>query len=189
MSTDNGTETTRITRKGQVTIPKGLREEYGLEEGDEVVWQKAEDGIRVRKATRSAGRGMLVDDGLGREARGGHLPRRKRRGLSVASRSKRGTHPVGTSRATGFYTGFACHPAPTSECGDWHSSPARRAPAGDVLASYRHDSIGVGNHFVPHLLRRGIVKIREAKRLCMRGKIHQANAIPARAEARDSLAD
>jgi AbrB family looped-hinge helix DNA binding protein len=55
-------ETTRITRKGQVTIPKALREEYGLEEGDELLWQKTEDGIRVRKTTRSAGRGMLVDD-------------------------------------------------------------------------------------------------------------------------------
>jgi len=64
MSTENDTEgeTTRITRKGQTTVPKALREEFGLEEGDELLWQKAEDGIRVRKATASAGRGMLVDD-------------------------------------------------------------------------------------------------------------------------------
>ncbi|WP_136717336.1 AbrB/MazE/SpoVT family DNA-binding domain-containing protein [Halorientalis salina] len=64
MSTENDTdcETTRITRKGQVTIPKELREEFGLTEGDRVRWEKVEDGIRVRKATRSTGRGMLVDD-------------------------------------------------------------------------------------------------------------------------------
>lgn len=64
MSTDNdtGEKTTRITRKGQVTIPKELRDEYGLEEGDELLWQPTEDGITVRKATRAAGRGMLVDD-------------------------------------------------------------------------------------------------------------------------------
>jgi AbrB family looped-hinge helix DNA binding protein len=64
MSADNDGEekTTRITRKGQVTIPKELRAEFGLEEGDEIRWEKAEDGIRVRKATQSAGRGMLVDD-------------------------------------------------------------------------------------------------------------------------------
>lgn len=64
MSTENETdgETTRITRKGQVTIPKTLREEFGLEEGDELLWQKTEDGITVRKTTRSAGRGMLVDN-------------------------------------------------------------------------------------------------------------------------------
>jgi AbrB family looped-hinge helix DNA binding protein len=71
MRTENDTEveTTRITRKGQVTIPKELREEFGLEEGDELLWQKAEDGIRVRKATRSAGRGMLVDDDVPEEKR------------------------------------------------------------------------------------------------------------------------
>lgn len=64
MSTNDETngKTTRITRKGQVTIPKELREEFGLEEGDELRWEKTEDGIRVRKATRSAGRGMLVDE-------------------------------------------------------------------------------------------------------------------------------
>jgi AbrB family looped-hinge helix DNA binding protein len=64
MSAENEAEgrTTRITRKGQVTIPKDLREEYGLEEGDEIRWEMSEDGIRIRKATRSAGRGMLVDD-------------------------------------------------------------------------------------------------------------------------------
>jgi AbrB family looped-hinge helix DNA binding protein len=71
MSTDNDTEReiTRITRKGQVTIPKDLRDEFGLEEGDEVQWEKAEDGIRVRKATRSSGRGMLVDDDVSEEKR------------------------------------------------------------------------------------------------------------------------
>ena len=71
MSTDSDTEgeTTRITRKGQVTIPKALREEFGLEEGDELLWQKTEDGIRVRKATHSAGRGMLVDDDVSEETR------------------------------------------------------------------------------------------------------------------------
>ena len=71
MSTENDTdgETTRITRKGQVTIPKKLREEFGLEEGDELIWQKTEEGIKVRKTTRSAGRGMLVDDDVSAEKR------------------------------------------------------------------------------------------------------------------------
>ena len=62
MSTDDiEGKTTRITRKGRVTIPKSLREEFGLEVGDEIRWQVDEDGIKVRKATQSAGRGMLVD--------------------------------------------------------------------------------------------------------------------------------
>ncbi|ELZ45371.1 transcriptional regulator, AbrB family protein [Halorubrum distributum JCM 9100] len=45
-----------------MTIPKALREEFGLEEGDELRWEKTDDGICVRKATGSAGRGMLVDE-------------------------------------------------------------------------------------------------------------------------------
>jgi AbrB family looped-hinge helix DNA binding protein len=71
MSTEKDADgkTTRITRKGQVTIPKELREEFGLQEGDELLWQKTEDGIRVRKATRSAGRGMLVSDDVPEETR------------------------------------------------------------------------------------------------------------------------
>jgi AbrB family looped-hinge helix DNA binding protein len=62
MSADNDTETTRITRKGQVTIPKHLREEFGLEEGDEVVWTHTDDGIVIRKANRTSARGMLIPD-------------------------------------------------------------------------------------------------------------------------------
>ena len=69
MSTDTDDKTTRVTRKGQVTIPKELREEFGLEEGDELRWQKTEDGIQIRKATQSAGRGMLVDDDISEEKR------------------------------------------------------------------------------------------------------------------------
>ncbi|WP_324665384.1 AbrB/MazE/SpoVT family DNA-binding domain-containing protein [Haloarcula sediminis] len=64
MSTDTDEKTTRVTRKGQVTIPKELRDEFGLKEGDELRWVKTEDGIQIRKATQSAGRGMLVDDDI-----------------------------------------------------------------------------------------------------------------------------
>ena len=31
-------QSTRITEKGQATIPKELREKYNLKPGDEVVW-------------------------------------------------------------------------------------------------------------------------------------------------------
>lgn len=62
MSTENEAETTRITRKGQVTIPKAIRDEFALEEGDELRWERTEEGIVVKKATRSAGRGMLIAD-------------------------------------------------------------------------------------------------------------------------------
>jgi AbrB family looped-hinge helix DNA binding protein len=66
---DGERETTRVTRKGQVTIPKALREEFELSEGDRVRWERTDDGIVVRKATGSAGRGMLVDDDVSAETR------------------------------------------------------------------------------------------------------------------------
>lgn len=56
-------EATRVTEKGQATIPKRLREKYDLEPGDEVVWNDADDGIVVTKRTSSDARGMLVPEG------------------------------------------------------------------------------------------------------------------------------
>lgn len=55
-------KSTRVTEKGQATIPKELREKYDLEPGDEVVWIDTEDGIVVKKRTRTGGRGMLLPD-------------------------------------------------------------------------------------------------------------------------------
>ena len=62
-------ETTRITEKGQATIPHELREKYDLEPGDEVVWMDTEEGIVVKKRTRTGGRGMLLPDDTSAEAR------------------------------------------------------------------------------------------------------------------------
>ena len=60
---------TRVTEKGQTTIPKELRERYDLEPGDEVVWMDTDEGIVVRKRTRTGGRGMLVPDDTSEETR------------------------------------------------------------------------------------------------------------------------
>ncbi|SEO40639.1 looped-hinge helix DNA binding domain-containing protein, AbrB family [Halorientalis persicus] len=62
-------ESTRITEKGQATIPKGLREKYDLEPGDEVVWLDTDEGIVVKKRTRTEGRGLLVPDETAEEKR------------------------------------------------------------------------------------------------------------------------
>jgi len=67
MSTDD--MTTRLTKKGQATIPKELREAFDLEAGDELLWRETENGIVVRKATGSGARGMLVDDDVPEEKR------------------------------------------------------------------------------------------------------------------------
>lgn len=55
-------QTTRLTEKGQATIPHELREKYDLEPGDELVWLDGDDGILVKKRTRMEARGMLVPD-------------------------------------------------------------------------------------------------------------------------------
>ena len=69
MNQANGPETTRVTDKGQTTIPKPLREEYGIEPGDEVVWIEDEDGTRVARADRTEGRVMLADEEMSRAER------------------------------------------------------------------------------------------------------------------------
>ncbi len=55
-------KSTRVTEKGQATIPHELREKYDLKPGDEVVWMDTDEGIVVKKRTRTGGRGMLVPD-------------------------------------------------------------------------------------------------------------------------------
>jgi len=55
-------KSTRVTEKGQTTIPHELREKYDLEPGDEVLWMDTDEGIVVKKRTRTSGRGMLVPD-------------------------------------------------------------------------------------------------------------------------------
>lgn len=62
-------ETTRITRKEQTTIPQELREKYGLEPGDEVAWKEGDDGIVVRKRRRNGARGSLAPDATPEERR------------------------------------------------------------------------------------------------------------------------
>lgn len=40
----------RVTTKGQVTIPKPIRDELGLQPGDEVTFEETDEGIVIRKA-------------------------------------------------------------------------------------------------------------------------------------------
>ena len=49
-----------VTSKGQVTIPKELREKFGIQPGVQVDFAAAEDGIRLRKVVdRSKRLGIL----------------------------------------------------------------------------------------------------------------------------------
>jgi len=70
MSSERQDETaTRVTDKGQTTIPKALREKYGIEPGDTVMWEDTGEQIVVKKAISDVGRGMLFDDDVPEEKR------------------------------------------------------------------------------------------------------------------------
>jgi AbrB family looped-hinge helix DNA binding protein len=63
------TETTKVTDKGQTTIPKAIREKYGIEPGDEVVWEITDEGVILRRADPLNGYGFAVDEALDDEER------------------------------------------------------------------------------------------------------------------------
>lgn len=52
----------KVTAKGQITIPIGVRRELGIETGDNVVFYRGLDGsmhMRVRRLRKGAGRGSF----------------------------------------------------------------------------------------------------------------------------------
>lgn len=63
----------RITSKGQVTIPKEIRDEFGLLPGTEVEFVAEEGEVKVRKLKGSRNRGQEIVDHL-RQASGGDIP-------------------------------------------------------------------------------------------------------------------
>ncbi len=57
--------TQRVGAKGQVVIPKELREEAGLQPGADVDFEAVDDGIVIRKASgRSSLRGRFAGSGM-----------------------------------------------------------------------------------------------------------------------------
>jgi AbrB family looped-hinge helix DNA binding protein len=63
----------KITSKGQVTIPKEIRDEFGLLPGTEVEFVRGSGEVRVRRAPRGRTRGdEIVEHMLG--ASGGDVP-------------------------------------------------------------------------------------------------------------------
>lgn len=57
--------TQRMGAKGQVVIPKDLRERAGLGPGDDVAFEPIDDGIVIRRASRpSRLRGRFAKSGM-----------------------------------------------------------------------------------------------------------------------------
>ncbi|HLB24474.1 MAG TPA: AbrB/MazE/SpoVT family DNA-binding domain-containing protein [Dehalococcoidia bacterium] len=43
----------RITSKGQITVPKAVRDHFGLKTGDEIAFVEDSAGVRIRKKRKS----------------------------------------------------------------------------------------------------------------------------------------
>ena len=54
----------RVTEKGQVTIPKPLRDLLGIGAGTEVTFERADDAIVVRKVKTGPTRGRQIAERL-----------------------------------------------------------------------------------------------------------------------------
>lgn len=54
----------KVTEKGQVTIPKALRDALGIGAGTEVEFERSDDTIVVRKASGAPGRGRQLVERL-----------------------------------------------------------------------------------------------------------------------------
>lgn len=54
----------RVTDKGQVTIPKPLRDALGIQPGTEVTFEASEDTLVVRKVATPYGRGRAIAERL-----------------------------------------------------------------------------------------------------------------------------
>ncbi|MEM9713807.1 MAG: AbrB/MazE/SpoVT family DNA-binding domain-containing protein [Actinomycetota bacterium] len=54
----------KVTEKGQITIPKLLRDELGIGAGTEVEFERVDDAIIVRKASDAPTRGQQLADRL-----------------------------------------------------------------------------------------------------------------------------
>ena len=79
----------KVTSKLQVTVPKAVAEQFGIQPGDEIEWQPAGDFIRVFPTTSPRKRDKDLKERL---RRFDEAVERQRR------RERRGPRPAGTGR-------------------------------------------------------------------------------------------
>jgi antitoxin PrlF len=70
----------RVTTKGQVTIPKEIRDALGIEPGDEITFEEVDSGYRIqKKAPTTANGGDPFDKYRGMADSADTMPERMRR--------------------------------------------------------------------------------------------------------------
>jgi len=79
-----------VTSKRQVTLPKEMADEYGIEPGVEIEWERAGDAIRVVPRKRRAARGLSVEERLALFDEGARRHRERWEGVPVPSATERG---------------------------------------------------------------------------------------------------
>jgi AbrB family looped-hinge helix DNA binding protein len=79
----------KVTSKRQVTLPKELADEYGIEPGDELPWERGGEVIRVVPATRMP-RGLTVEERLGLFDEATRRHEQRWRGRTVPTSKDRG---------------------------------------------------------------------------------------------------
>jgi antitoxin PrlF len=84
----------KITTKGQVTIPKRIRDEFGLLPGTEVEFVAEEGDVKVRKLQGGRTRGQEIVDHL-RQASGGDIKMSTEEIMRLTRGEDWGTGPVG----------------------------------------------------------------------------------------------
>jgi AbrB family looped-hinge helix DNA binding protein len=52
MKYESRRKTSRVTERGQITIPKSLRTRYGIRPGQEVLFEEHEEGLLIRKVVQ-----------------------------------------------------------------------------------------------------------------------------------------
>ena len=87
----------KVTSKLQVTVPKVLAEQYGIEPGSDIEWQAAGDTIRVLPP----GSVRAVRDATERLALFDHATRRQQKRQSITSKKLKAPGKVGAKAATG----------------------------------------------------------------------------------------
>lgn len=79
----------KVTSKRQVTIPKAIAEQYGIEPGDEITWQPAGDVMRVLPpGTQPPVRDRKLQVQLFDQATARQRAREKRRGRRRGGRAR-----------------------------------------------------------------------------------------------------
>lgn len=91
-----------VTTKGQVTIPKAVREAMGIKPGDEVIFEETDEGYVIQKDAPTTAEGTdPFEKYRGMADSGATMPERMRRLRGEYPRETSDDAPAGTDESIG----------------------------------------------------------------------------------------